>query len=229
MSLEAQRAAAVNAHLNGGNWKIVAELVEVESGKRSDRPQLLKAMRLCRMHGATLLIAKLDRLSRNVAFLSNLMEAGVPFTAADIPGSGQDSPADDDGFCRTRCPRFISARTRKQRWRRRKPGEPRSAAGVSPLSASRRLPRRDVQRALPFGRKRPGFMLVTAWEAIEDVRSAGATTLRAMATALNRARHSHPHPRRMKNGQQYKVQRVLARTGSSAKPAKRDSFDRSAY
>ena len=84
LGIEAQRAA-VQAHLNDGSWKIVAELVEVESGKRSDRPQLIKALRLCRMHGATLLIAKLDRLSRNVAFLSNLMESGVAFTAADMP------------------------------------------------------------------------------------------------------------------------------------------------
>jgi DNA invertase Pin-like site-specific DNA recombinase len=62
LGLEAQRAA-VQAHLNGGSWKIVAELVEVESGKRNDRPQLVKALRLCRLHGATLLIAELDRVS----------------------------------------------------------------------------------------------------------------------------------------------------------------------
>lgn len=84
LGLEAQRAA-VQAHLNGGVWKIVKEIVEVESGTHNERPQLIRAMRLCRLHGATLLIAKLDRLSRNVAFLSKLMEEGVPFTAADMP------------------------------------------------------------------------------------------------------------------------------------------------
>jgi DNA invertase Pin-like site-specific DNA recombinase len=59
--------------------------VEVESGKKSDRPKLAEALRLCRLHGATLIVAKLDRLARNVAFLSNLMEAGVEFVAVDFP------------------------------------------------------------------------------------------------------------------------------------------------
>jgi DNA invertase Pin-like site-specific DNA recombinase len=53
--------------------------------KRNDRPKLAEALRLCRLHGATLIIAKLDRLARNVAFISNLMESGVEFTAVDFP------------------------------------------------------------------------------------------------------------------------------------------------
>jgi DNA invertase Pin-like site-specific DNA recombinase len=75
----------VRAHLNGGSWQLVAEVVEVESGKRNDRPKLVEALRLCRIHGATLIIAKLDRLARNVAFVSNLMESGVDFVAVDFP------------------------------------------------------------------------------------------------------------------------------------------------
>ncbi|WP_336491033.1 recombinase family protein [Methylobacterium nigriterrae] len=84
LGLEAQQEA-VRTHLNGGSWQLVAEVVEVESGKRNDRPKLAEALRLCRMHGATLIIAKLDRLARNVAFISNLMESSVEFTAADFP------------------------------------------------------------------------------------------------------------------------------------------------
>lgn len=76
---------AVRQHLSGGSWKLVAEVVEIESGKRADRPKLAEALRLCRLHGATLIIAKLDRLARNVAFVSNLMESGVEFTAVDFP------------------------------------------------------------------------------------------------------------------------------------------------
>ena len=72
-------------HLNGGRWKIVAERMVIESGKRWDRPKLAEALRLCRVHGAKLIIAKLDRLARNVAFISNLMEAGVDFEAVDFP------------------------------------------------------------------------------------------------------------------------------------------------
>ena len=75
LGLEAQQKA-VHDYLNGGDWRLVAEVVEVESGKRSDRPKLGEALRLCRLHGATLIIAKLDRLARNVAFVSSLMEFG---------------------------------------------------------------------------------------------------------------------------------------------------------
>jgi DNA invertase Pin-like site-specific DNA recombinase len=84
LGLDAQKAAVL-AYLNGGAWTLAAEFTEVESGKRADRPQLARALELCRLTGATLVIAKLDRLTRNVAFLANLMEAGVEFVACDNP------------------------------------------------------------------------------------------------------------------------------------------------
>src|SRR3954471_20698344 len=84
LGLEAQQQA-VRSYLNGGSWRLVAEVVEVESGKRSDRPKLSEALRLAKLHRATLIIAKLDRLARNVAFVSSLMESGVEFTAVDFP------------------------------------------------------------------------------------------------------------------------------------------------
>src|SRR5580698_9076154 len=75
LGLEAQKAAVLQ-YLNGGSWELSGEFTEVESGKRSDRPQLALALAQCRLIGATLLIAKLDRLTRNLAFLANLMESG---------------------------------------------------------------------------------------------------------------------------------------------------------
>ena len=84
LGIEAQREA-VARFLNGGTWTLLAELVETESGKNADRPQLRAAIAHCRKTGATLLIAKLDRLARNVAFISTLMEQGVPFVACDMP------------------------------------------------------------------------------------------------------------------------------------------------
>jgi DNA invertase Pin-like site-specific DNA recombinase len=84
LGLEAQQEAVRN-HLNGGNWRVVAEFTEVESGKRKDRPKLGEALAACRVHGAKLIIAKLDRLARNVAFVSALMDAGVEFEAVDFP------------------------------------------------------------------------------------------------------------------------------------------------
>ena len=85
LGLEAQRKA-VEDYLNGGKWKLVKELVEVESGKREDnRPMLVQAMAACRLHKATLVIAKLDRLSRDAHFLLGLDKAGVEFVATDNP------------------------------------------------------------------------------------------------------------------------------------------------
>jgi DNA invertase Pin-like site-specific DNA recombinase len=63
LGLDAQQTA-VRSYLNGGDWRLVAEVTEVESGKRSDRPRLAEALSLCRLHGATLIVAKLDRLAR---------------------------------------------------------------------------------------------------------------------------------------------------------------------
>lgn len=83
LGLDAQRAA-VAAHV-AGRGEIEAEYTEIESGKRSDRPELLKALDHCRRIRARLVIAKLDRLARNVAFIANLMESGVDFVACDMP------------------------------------------------------------------------------------------------------------------------------------------------
>jgi DNA invertase Pin-like site-specific DNA recombinase len=84
LGLEAQREA-VSRYLNGGSWSLVQEVVEIESGKRNDRPAIAEALSLCCLHRATLIIAKLDRLARNVHFISSLMEAGVDFIACDFP------------------------------------------------------------------------------------------------------------------------------------------------
>ncbi len=88
LGLEAQRKA-VSDFLNGGRWSLVREFVEVESGKREDRPKLAEAMGLCRLHGAVLVIAKLDRLSRDAHFLLGLQKAGVRFVAADMPEANE--------------------------------------------------------------------------------------------------------------------------------------------
>ena len=84
LGIEAQRKA-VEDYLNGGNWQLVKEFKETESGKKADRPELAKAFQLCRLTGAKLLIAKLDRLSRDAHFLLGLEKAGVDFVAADMP------------------------------------------------------------------------------------------------------------------------------------------------
>ena len=88
LGLEAQRRAVAD-FLGRGRGELVAEFVEVESGKRDDRPKLAEAMALCRLHNATLVIAKLDRLSRDAAFLLGLQKAGVRFMAVDMPEANE--------------------------------------------------------------------------------------------------------------------------------------------
>ena len=74
------------SYLDGGRWTLVAEFTEIESGKRDDnRPQLAAAIAACKRQKARLVIAKLDRLSRNLAFIAALMESGVEFVAVDNP------------------------------------------------------------------------------------------------------------------------------------------------
>jgi DNA invertase Pin-like site-specific DNA recombinase len=90
LGLEAQEAA-VSAYLNGGSWELVGRFVEVETGKGSNalakRPELRAALDAAKKAKATLVIAKLDRLARNVAFIAGLMESGVPFVAVDMPNA----------------------------------------------------------------------------------------------------------------------------------------------
>jgi DNA invertase Pin-like site-specific DNA recombinase len=84
LGLEAQRKAVLD-WLNVGKWDLVAAYTEVESGKRSDRPELEKALKDCKQRGTSLVIARLDRLARNVHFISGLMERKVPFVAVEFP------------------------------------------------------------------------------------------------------------------------------------------------
>lgn len=84
LGLEAQRRA-IDAFAVSRSADLLARFTEVESGKRNNRPELDKALNLARLTGATLVIAKLDRLSRNAAFLLTLQGSGVSFLACDMP------------------------------------------------------------------------------------------------------------------------------------------------
>jgi DNA invertase Pin-like site-specific DNA recombinase len=86
LGLEAQHAS-VREYLQRVSGIELTSLVEVESGRKNDRPKLEAAILRCRQSNATLLVAKLDRLSRNAAFLMNLRDSGVRFEALDIPGA----------------------------------------------------------------------------------------------------------------------------------------------
>jgi DNA invertase Pin-like site-specific DNA recombinase len=92
LGLDAQRESVMR-YLNGGKWELVGEFTETETGKGADalakRPQLRAALDLCKKRGARLIIAKLDRLARNVHFVSGLMESKVKFVAVDMPEANE--------------------------------------------------------------------------------------------------------------------------------------------
>ena len=84
LGVEAQREA-VKAYLNGGDWRVIEEVVEIESGRNSERPALQKALSAARVRQCPLIVANVSRLTRSVAFLSRLLEAGVDVRFADMP------------------------------------------------------------------------------------------------------------------------------------------------
>lgn len=88
LGLEAQEQA-VGSYLDRIGGETLCSFTDVESGKRDNRPQLDKAITRCRLTGATLLIAKLDRLSRNKAFLFKMMDSKIQFICADMPEANE--------------------------------------------------------------------------------------------------------------------------------------------
>jgi DNA invertase Pin-like site-specific DNA recombinase len=201
LGLEAQKAA-VREHLNGGNWKIVAEFVEVESGKRSDRPQLAAALGACALRGAKLIIAKLDWLARNVAFVSNLMEAGVDFVAVDFPTANRltvhilAAVAEHEA-------KMISERTKAALAAAKARGRKLGGNRGVPLTLEAR--QAGCERRTTIADERAAALAPT----IVELRAAGAATLQAIADGLNGA----GIPTASGRGEWHPVQvsRVLAR------------------
>jgi DNA invertase Pin-like site-specific DNA recombinase len=179
LGLEAQRQA-VTEWLNGGNWKLLAEFTEIESGKRNDRPQLAAALAMCRQTGATLVIAKLDRLTRNVAFLAELMDSGVKFVAVDNPHASKltihilAAVAEDE---RDR----ISARTKAAlaaaRSRGTKLGWSMPSRKDEQRVACERAARLNSERAIAFSDN--------VLPIVGSIKATGITTLKGIAAALN--------------------------------------------
>jgi len=175
LGIEAQRKA-VQVFISHNDGDHVGEFLEVESAKRSDRPQLAAALLACRKAKAVLVVAKLDRLSRNVAFLSALMEAKVGFVACDNPHASRltihilAAVAEHER-------EMISARTKTAlaaaKARGVKLGGPSRAqitsAGAAGAAANRDKARRHAAVVLPV---------------IRDVQRDGAVSLRAVAREL---------------------------------------------
>ncbi|MCJ2132289.1 recombinase family protein [Methylobacterium sp. E-045] len=188
LGLEAQQAA-IQSHLRPGDTLLQLPYVEVESGKRSDRPKLQAAIERCRRTGATLLIAKLDRLARNVAFISNLMEGGVEFEAVDFPKANRltvhilAAVAEHEA-------KMISERTKAAlaaaKRRGTKLGGDRGYRPPSPPSAE------DVAQATAVRQRKADHAAFAVLPVLEGLRGGGVVSLNALAKRLNDMGHQTP-------------------------------------
>jgi DNA invertase Pin-like site-specific DNA recombinase len=203
LGLEAQRGA-VTDYLNGGKWKLVEEVVEVESGKRSDRPALAKALSLCRIHNAVLLVAKLDRLARNVAFISSLMESGVEFVAVDLPQANKLTVHVMAAMAEYEA-QAISARTKAALAAAKARGVKLGGHRWNIQSVALRGNAAGVQVRVAKARKRAADLLPV----IRAIQEEGAQSLRQVATVLNMRGIKAP---RGGDWSTVQVQRVVAQT-----------------
>ena len=175
LGLDAQRAAVKDYN----NGSVIGEYVEVESGRRNARPQLQKALAHCRAAKATLLIAKLDRLSRNVAFLAALMDSGAEIICADNPHANRltlhlmASMAEHESH-------MISERTKAAIAARVARGKPWDH-GCPPAGNAKTAKFARDARAVRVAARRADLLPV-----IREIESDGITSLRKIANELNR-------------------------------------------
>jgi DNA invertase Pin-like site-specific DNA recombinase len=173
LGIDAQRNAVAN-FINSNGGKLVAEFAEVESGKRKDRPELDKAIALCRKTKARLIIAKLDRLARNAAFVLNLKDSGVDFVAVDAPHANRLTIT------------ILAAVAEQERdWI-----SERTKAGLA--AAARRgiklgNPNLDKVRskAIAANQARANKFALKLAPVVREIQKAGVTTLRGIAECLN--------------------------------------------
>jgi DNA invertase Pin-like site-specific DNA recombinase len=199
LGLEAQRDA-VGRFCRTRGCELLAEYTEVESGKRNDRPELAKAMHHAKVTGATLVIAKLDRLSRNAAFLLQLQESGVRFIAADMP-EACNLTVGILALVAQQEREAISARTKAAlaaaKARGQRLGNPNGAASLRKAAKGNTAAVGALKAAADdhAANLRP---------VVADLRSRGLTSLPAIANALNEMQMKTPrggkwHPSSVRN------------------------------
>ena len=180
LGLEAQRKAIDDFAASRGA-DVLARFTEIESGRRADRPELAKALHHAKVTGATLVIAKLDRLSRNAAFLLALRDSGVRFVAVDMPEANDltvgimalVAEAEREAISRRTKEALAVAKVRGVRL-----GNPNGAAALRRSGKGGFALRAAV--AVNADRHAEDLRAV-----VDDVRAQGAVSLRAMASALN--------------------------------------------
>src|SRR5262245_25095981 len=199
LGLEAQRQA-VKDYLDGGRWRLLGEHVEIESGKNGDRPQLAAALHQAKVTGATLIVAKLDRLSRDLAFLANLQKSGVRFLAADMPEANELTIHVMAALAQHER-RMISDRTRQALAAAKRRGVVLgNPNGAAPLRRADKGNRDAVAAIKAQAAQRAQDVRVI----IDDIRRTGIKTLQGIADELNAreietARGGQWHPTSVRN------------------------------
>lgn len=179
LGLEAQREA-VKRFLSDGS--LIAEFEEIESGTRADRPALDSALRECRLRGATLVIAKLDRLSRSVSFISRLMEEGADFVAVDMPSANRFTLHIMAAMAEQER-EMISHRTKAALAAARERGVILGGRrGTFKIEQHSDVGR---DRSLEVRRGRARARAVECLSIVDDIRRSGVTSWRGIATELN--------------------------------------------
>jgi DNA invertase Pin-like site-specific DNA recombinase len=208
LGLEAQRHA-VEAFCARRGCEVLAEFTEVESGKSSDRPQLLKALHHAKVTGATVVVAKMDRLSRNLAFLATLQDSGARFVAADMP-EANELTVHIMGAVAQAERKAISTRTKEALQAAKARGV--TLGNPNGAEALRRAGRGNAAavEALKAG---ANVHAVNLAPIIAHLKAEGHTSLRDLAGALNERRMLTP-----RGGRWYatSVRNLLARIGSVA-------------
>jgi DNA invertase Pin-like site-specific DNA recombinase len=209
LGLEAQRDA-VERFLNGGNWRLADSFTEVESGRKAARPELAKALAACRVHKAKLIIAKLDRLSRNVHFMSSLMESKAEFLACDNPHATRltihilAAVAEHEA-------EMISTRTKAALGAAKARGKQLGGfRGYRPSEA-------DRASSLAVRRERAAQRAQDLAPILADIRAGGITSQRAIAAELTRRKI--PTPRGLQGWAAVQVQRLIASLSDTASGA----------
>ena len=180
LGVAAQREA-ISSYLNGGDWRIIGEFTEVESGKRADRPQLEEALAAARVHRVPVVVAKVDRLTRSVAFLSRLLEAGVDVRFADLPAlEGPTGRFMLQQMCAVAELEagFISDRTKRALAAARARGKRLGGNRGVVLTKAARKAGRDLQTARATARA------TDLAPVLRELREAGAVSLGGIARAL---------------------------------------------
>lgn len=199
LGLEAQREA-VERFLNGGNWELVKEYVEVESGKDDRRPKLAAALAHAKALKARLIVAKLDRLSRDVAFIATLQNSAVKFVVADNPEANEltihilAAVAQHERKMigdRTRAALAVARERVKRNGQKNHPGVKRLG---NPLGAKAFGQRRSSNKAAVAAVQAKALEHAASLQAVvDDIREAGINSVRRITEELNR--RAVPAPR----------------------------------